>query len=165
MEKRNKDVFSVFSILSASRWKQYPSTCLFISVLLILYVYVGLKLISPEFQKRAITQFHLTSPSFLVWAVNQPVPAMYNFANEIWIGNRPKNASNEIPLGSPFKYYYTWVNHYPLRVVTFSWYRSMIYKDKDYKYISMRTAYRNTFVETCYYLNVKDGRVFMERIY
>lgn len=165
MEKRSKDVFSVFSILNSYQWKQYPSTCLFVLILLVMYGYVGFKLVSPESRKSSIAQFHLTRPSFLTWAVNQPVPAMYNFANEIWIGNRPKNTTPEFPQGTPFTYYYTWVNHYPLRVVTFSWYRSMIHTDKDYKYISLRTTYRDTFVETCYYLNVRDGRVYMERVY
>ncbi|MGE3980398.1 MAG: hypothetical protein AB7F70_03110 [Candidatus Omnitrophota bacterium] len=160
-----KDAFSVLSVVSPSRWKQYPGTCLFISILLLIYLYIGFKLISPGLRERSLAQFHLTCPTFIGWALNQPIPAMYNFANEIWIGNRPKNATKEFPVGTSFKHYYTWLNHYPLRVITFSWYRSMILKDVDYKFISLRSTYRNTFVETCYYLNVKDGRVYMERVY
>ena len=99
------------------------------------------------------------------WAVNQPIPAMYNFANEIWIGNRPKNAVEGLPAPAKFKYGYIWINHYPLRVITFTSYRWMTLKDKDYKYISLRSKYKNSFVETCYYLNVKDGRIYMERVY
>lgn len=165
MHDRHTETFSVFSILKSSQWKKHPGTCFFISVLIFLYIYIGLKLVSPRLQRRSIAQFHLTSSSFLGWAVTQPVPSMYNFANEVWIGNRPKNAAQEFPATGPVKHYYTWLNHYPLRIVTFNWHRSMIFTDKDYKYISLRTTYQNTFVETCYYLNAKEGRVFMERVY
>lgn len=165
MHERNGETFSPLAVFSLAQWRKYPSACSFITVVFLLYVYISLKLFAPDLRERAISQFHLTCPTFIEWAVNQPIPAMYNFANEIWIGSRPKNVTKEFPAGSRFKHYYTWVNHYPLRVITFSWYRSMILTDVDYKYISLRSAYRGTFLETCYYLNVKDGQVYMERVY
>ncbi len=163
-EKRNES-FSLRAICSFAQWKKYPGTCLFILIIFLLYIYISLKIFCPELRQQAISQFHLTSLSFGEWAIHQPVPSMYNFANEVWIGNRPKNFIQGIPAPETFIHHYTWINHYPLRVITFSWYRAMALKDKDYKYISLRSSYRNTFVETCYYLNIKDGRIYMERVY
>ncbi|MCA9393428.1 MAG: hypothetical protein KC900_04420 [Candidatus Omnitrophica bacterium] len=124
-----------------------------------------MKLWIPAWQRRGLAQFHLTVNSYPEWLLLQPVPAMYNYGNEIWIGDRPRRGVPGHPTAPKYREYYTWLNHYPLRIVSFSWTRDVIVREKGYKYITLHSGYRGSGLETGYFLRVADGQIFMERIY
>lgn len=157
--------FTLFSIFRQASWRKTPGACLFLSVLIVLYGLILLKLWVPAWQQRGMAQFHLTVNTYPEWFLLQPVPAMYNYGNEIWIGDRPRRSVPGHLTAPKYREYYTWLNHYPLRIVSFSWTRDVIVREKGYKYITLRSRYRGSFLETGYYLRVADGRVHMERIY
>lgn len=156
--------FTWFSIFKQAHWRQTPGACFFLSFLAVLYVFIGLKLIVPGLAERGIKQFHLTVESYPEWFLMQPIPAMYNFGNEIWIGNSPHKPLPVIVRGKKKKHFHTWVNHYPLRVVTFNWTRPIIVREKGNKYITLKSHYRGQEVETVYFLKIDDGEIYMKKV-
>lgn len=157
--------FTLKSLLQQAHWRQSPGACFFVLFLMVLYVGIALKLIVPQWRDRGLAQFHLTADSYLQWVLLQPVPAMYNYANEIWIGDGPRQGTAAHPRAKDAREYHTWLNHYPLRVVSFNWTRDVIVREQGYKYITVRSRYRGSSLETGYFLNIKTGAIFMERIY
>lgn len=156
--------FTFKSLLQQAHWRQSPGACFFVSILVVLYIGIALKLIVPQWRERGLAQFHLIADSYLQWALLQPVPAMYNYANEIWISDGPRQGPEGHPRAKDDREYHAWLNHYPLRGVSFNWDRDVIVKTRGYKYITLRSRYRGSSLETGYYLNVQAGEIFMERI-
>lgn len=98
----------------------------------------------PTIASITMRRFHLSSDSFIGFAIQQPVPAMYNFANRVEI--RELDPEDELltlidpvlglspailgvdPAGLPVGVLQReTVNHFPLRLVTFA--------DGQYKYL------------------------------
>ena len=44
----------------------------------------------PGIAKATMNRFHLSSSSFAVWAIQFPIPTMYNFANQYEVREFPK---------------------------------------------------------------------------
>ena len=81
--------FTFKSLFKQAHWRQSPGACFFMSCLILLYVGIILKLFIPQWRERGMAQFHLTVDSYANWFLLQPIPAMYNYGNEIWIGDLP----------------------------------------------------------------------------
>lgn len=165
MTGRSDSPFVWSSIFKQAHWRTSPGACFFLVVLMLLYGAIIAKLFIPAWGRRGMQQFHLTVDSYPEWFLLQPLPAMYNYGNEIWIGDRPRRSVPGHPTAAKFREYHTWANHYPLRMVTFNWTRDYIVRDKGYKYVTLRSHYRGQHIETAYFLNVVDGEIYMERIY
>lgn len=154
----------IFSICSPEGFRSCPSAFLFAAVLVIAYFFVGLKLFVPVVQERGIQQFHLTHSSFPEWMLLQPIPAMYNYANELWIGNRPYVEVDQERKQNATNHHYTYINHYPLRIISFSWYRSKFLSDTNFDYITLKSTYQNVSQLTNYRISDRDGSIYLERI-
>ena len=58
---------------------------LLLVVMLTVFSYLILLPFCPSFQRFALKRFHLSLDSFALWAIAQPIPAMYSFENRYWI--------------------------------------------------------------------------------
>jgi hypothetical protein len=84
-----------------------------VSLVGIVALWLVLTPIVPAVASTTMHRFHLASDSFAVWAMQFPIPAMYNFANRARVE----------PLGSePNQDLQDWryINHFPARVMTFA---------------------------------------------
>ena len=154
----------LYSICSAVGFRSSKTACLLAGVLVAGYIYVALKAFVPAVQQRGIDQFHLTHSSFPEWALLQPIPAMYNYANELWIGNRPYIERNAVRADKSTDHHYTYINHYPLRIISFSWYRSKFLTDTNFDYITLKSTYQNTSQVTHYRISDRSGAIYLEQI-
>ena len=81
-----------------------------VGILALAYAWVLLTPVLPSVARAGMLRFNLLSDSFGVWALQQPVPSMYNFSNEACFG----------PAFLAPRLNYVQMNHYPPRFFTFS---------------------------------------------
>lgn len=125
----------------------------------------------PPVQRSTIDRFHLATPSFGWWAVQQAIPAMYNLENRYWIAPGPPGEANlqDPPGGAPTGY----LNHFPARIVTFADSRArwLIWADADGKdnpretqFYCLQSVYQDS--ARCTWLEVRlvDGQLIMRRL-
>lgn len=103
--------------------------------------------ISQTVQDAYLKRFHLATPSFIGWSIQQTVPAMYNLENRYWFDRQPLSAqqsfqrstTGENP-GEDFDGFESgMVNHFPTRKFTFGDARSILNKDPNgYFYLSSK---------------------------
>jgi hypothetical protein len=99
-------------------------------------------------QKRFLEQFHLKSSSYFSWAVLQAFPSMYNYENHI-----------------KFYDWDTTVNHFPLRIITFSpSSRKYIYKFLEDHYLEIRSQYQSQELKTNYILSTTPQGYQLKRL-
>lgn len=129
-------------------------------------------------QETYLRRFHLASPNFAVWAIQQPVPSMYNFENRVWASQNPVtteelNASmiqnqtdrqstesakrvNRIKTDP--------VNHFPTRYFTFGETRSFL-KQNPSRYYYLRTRYRDLEIRSAFEISpVSDSELKVDRL-
>ncbi|MGK0309275.1 MAG: hypothetical protein ACJAYS_000090 [Lentimonas sp.] len=95
------------SISSAPEPK--AATRAFASLLVITYLWVLLTPFVPAISIAGMKRFNLLTENFVAWALQQPVPSMYNFANEgVLIPESLEEQAVLIP-----------TNHFPTRHYTF----------------------------------------------
>ena len=94
-------------------------------------------------------RFHLRSSSFWVWAVQQPIPAMYNFANRFEVQQYPPDFISADFLNplmvEPERRY---LNHFPARVLTFANTRYIYLRDGQDRWVTIESSYRGQQLET-----------------
>jgi hypothetical protein len=82
---------------------------------------------------------------------------MYSFANELWYSHqmldfevmeKNKSTTNEV--------LYLWVNHYPLRIVTFNLLRPVYVNQEKPQYIYLRSRFMNLTLRSLYQLQKND---------
>jgi len=121
--------------------------------------FVFLKMISPSVQRISLKQFHLENP-FPHWVLQQFVPSIYNYANECWLSREPLTEDNLIDARSDGNTtYHYWINHYPLRVLTFHHVRSSMLFKSSYSYAATRSRYRGMTETNFYVLDRQPGKV------
>ena len=99
--------------------------------------------ISPGIQRATIDRFHLTTSSFPTWAMHQVVPPMYNLENQFWFSRRP--LSNEELVKTPAKdIEYGYINHFPVRKVTFAGSRHDCFQETRNGWLYLRSRYRTS---------------------
>ncbi len=89
-------------------------------------------------------RFHLRSRSFAVWAVQFPIPTMYNFANRYEVREVPWGLIDPIADQSKWRY----LNHFPARVVTFVDTRYRYLHAGTDRWFAIDTSYRGQRIET-----------------
>lgn len=80
----------------------------------------------------AMKRFHLSSDSFFEFALQQPVPSMYNFANRYEVKDSPDGqALNK-----------GYINHFPIRVLTWAYWRHEYLSGGRACYVTLESSYR-----------------------
>lgn len=108
----------------------------------------------PAVASATLHRFHLGSGSFAIWAMQFPIPSMYNFANRYQVSTVPPGMVDpliEMPLdgSSPsvapeFRY----INHFPSRVLTFADLRYRYLNDGKDRWVTIESTYRGHRLET-----------------
>jgi hypothetical protein len=112
-------------------------------------------------QRALMKKMHLKTESFVLWSVLQAVPSMYNFSNELWISADP----NTLPGFSDNKMTHLWVNHYPLREITFTLYRDQLFLNYNKPlYIYLQSTYRGADEKSAYRLSWDDPQKRSHRV-
>jgi hypothetical protein len=118
--------------------------------------------LSSSVQETYLKRFHLTTPSFVTWAIQQPVPAMYNLENRFWF-RRTRLTQDELDLlatGEPDcvgadqsedaePIQTDAINHFPTRTFTFAYSRLFLKRDTS-GYFYLRSRYRDREIRSLY---------------
>lgn len=116
--------------------------------ILLLILIVACWLLSLPFcrfiQRASLNRFHLQTRSFTLWAIQQPIPAMYNFHNRYEI--RPSPWRKDSP-GQSYSERGT-VNHFPLRLFTFGDNRAIFLSSPEPRQIDIWSSYRGEELHT-----------------
>jgi len=116
-------------------------------------------------QQATIDRFHLVTPSFAAWAIQQPSPPMYNLENRYWFARR-ELAANEL-VGDPAEGIETgMLNHFPVRMITFADARVRLFEDQRQGWLYVRSRYQNQERMTVYRIQARQdgGPMVLERM-
>ncbi|QDT08836.1 hypothetical protein [Planctomycetes bacterium K23_9] len=98
----------------------------------------------PSVAMSTMRRFHLASDSFVLWCVQQPVPSMYNFANQFHARKTPLGFPETIlslddqEVGDDWRY----INHFPTRRLTFADGRYDLLRYSKNQWLEFKTTYR-----------------------
>lgn len=122
------------------------------SVIVVLVVMVVLWLlltpIVPAIARSTMNRFHLQGESFVWFAVQQPIPAMYNFANEYEVRDFPEGFVESFLDTSQRRY----INHFPARVMTFANTRYTLQVDGTDRWVTLWSTYRGQSIESRFHI-------------
>ncbi len=119
----------------------------------------------PEVAQATLARFHLRTDSFWGWAIQQPVPAMYNFANRYRVDGteeaghgkadhgRPEHRGPDATSpsgvsGAPIESGF--VNHFPTRLFSFANARLRLLRDGEPRRFEFVSTYRGETIESRY---------------
>lgn len=91
-------------------------------------------------------RFHLQSDSFAVWAIQQPIPPMYSFANTAQVRTSAPTGDQDGVLENRM------INHFPTRMFTFANGRARYLLDDSDKWFVFQSSYRGQQVNSVYRL-------------
>lgn len=116
----------------------------------------------PGVAATTMRRFHLCGGSFLHWAVQFPIPTMYNFANRYRVQDYPPDLADPLladPLVAESDYRY--LNHFPTRIFTFADNRYYFLRDGQDRWLTIDTTYRGQTLESKIHARpLKDGNGF-----
>ena len=92
----------------------------------------------------SMRRFHLRTSSFLAWAIQFPIPAMYNFANRAEVDRYPPGLVDPLFDETEMRH----LNHFPVRCVTFADARFRHFREGQDRWIVVETSYRGQKLET-----------------
>jgi hypothetical protein len=98
--------------------------------------------VSRTVQSVALRRFHLQTNSFALWALQAPVPAMYNFHNRARLQAQPWDAP---PMTRPVT---ETLNHFPVRLLTFGDSRPALLPEAARTELIVTSAYRGRSLTT-----------------
>ncbi len=98
----------------------------------------------PAIARVTMKRFHLSTESFACWAIQAPVPAMYNFGNQYEIRDLPEGLITPVLDSSRSRY----INHFPTRVLTFANGRYSLLSPGQDRWVTIRSSYRGQTLET-----------------
>ena len=132
---------------SRPRDMSYRVVC---SLIIAVVIWLLLTPFVPSVAMSTMKRFHLGSDSFSLWALQQPVPSMYNFANQFHASQTPPGFPIEaIALGATEEENaWRYVNHYPARKLTFADGRYNLLRFGKNQWCSLKTTYRGQSLET-----------------
>lgn len=139
--------------------KHWGTACFYVLLLAVSIVLLS-KCISDKVKTVFLKQFHLEQSSFPLFATVHFIPPMYSFANEFWYNHQlfdfDQMEKNKITTQDVL---YLWVNHYPLRIVTFNLLRPVYMNQEKPQYIYLRSRFMNLTLHSLYQLQKKGGRL------
>ncbi len=118
---------------------------LIVTLVVVVVIWLLLTPLVPSVASSSLHRFHLRSDSFAWWSIQQPIPAMYNFANRYQVTEIPPGFVDPIfhQLGER-----RYINHFPVRVLTFADGRARhLYDGKD-RWLTVQSSYRGQSLET-----------------
>jgi hypothetical protein len=97
-------------------------------------------------QTAALNRYHLQTSTFLAWALQAPVPAMYNFRNHFTLQSQrwDRPALGQLTNGT--------LNHFPVRLWTFSEGRASLYEERARLELVVSSEYRGRKLTTRWHL-------------
>lgn len=120
--------------------------------------------VSPWVQRATIDRFHLTSGSFAAWAVQQPIPPMYNLENRYWYSPRALAAS-ELTIPPPLGVQTGMLNHFPARMITCASGRLLVMENTRDSWFYLQSKYQGSQKITVYRLVASEsGALKMELV-
>lgn len=159
-----KKIPLIQALLRLKKERQLSTFCLYGSIFLVSLTLIA-KALNPSLQMIFLKQFHLRSTSFIQWGLLQFVPSMYNYGNEVWISIPELQQEQLIQIDStepPIVYLF--VNHYPLRVVTFAFAREYYFDPEGFNYIYLRSGYRGLSLSSQFQVIKKPSVIFIKDI-
>ena len=123
-------------------------------------VWLLLTPLMPEVSLATMRRFHLGSGSFVRWAVQFPIPAMYNFANTYEVQELPPDLVDPIVLETKALY----LNHFTARVVTFADGRYYHLHDGKDRWFTLTTDYRGRHVQSRWHLKRTGPKFILRRL-
>lgn len=124
-----------------------PWTVLFYAALMGMIVCVASINFVPAMQKQAMRKFHYKLSPFYEWAAWQLIPSMYSFHNEILLSPSMLVSDFSLPLDKDVLRLS--VNHYPMRIVTYSLSRSQLFVRMPF-YVYLRSSFRDQSIVSSY---------------
>ncbi|MGB7343062.1 MAG: hypothetical protein WBD20_02520 [Pirellulaceae bacterium] len=100
----------------------------------------------PPIAKCTMNRFHLRTGSFPAWAIQQPIPPMYSFANTVQVTDVDSATSTEVIASRT-------INHFPTRIFTFANGRVRYLMDDHPKWVAMKSTYRGQSVQSLHRLD------------
>lgn len=127
-------------------------TKIFFSVIALVLMFLFALFFSLNIQRLIMAKFHWRAKSFAVWSLLQFIPSMYSFSNEIVVTQAPITPPFELAsFQQPSAQFYRRVNHFPLRMITFSpQVREFFVKSRQNYYVYLRSRYRGVVLTTVY---------------
>ena len=120
-------------------------------------------LFSSTTRQNAMQRFQLASPNFLGWAAMAPVPAMYNFENQIQFGN--ELIGGEAPFDEEDESWFSKsVNHFPARRITFGNLRKKQFGEINHGTFRMVSSYRGQRLISTWKIETQDGVLWVRRV-
>lgn len=129
-------------------------TKIFFSVIVLVLMFLFALFFSLNIQRLIMAKFHWRAKSFAVWSLLQFIPSMYSFSNEIVVTQTPITQPLELAAFDQSQaQLYRRVNHFPLRVITFSpQVREFFAESRQDYYVYLRSRYRGVVLTTVYEL-------------
>ena len=111
----------------------------------VIAIWVLVMPVVPEIASTTLRRFHLRTGSFAGWAVQFPIPAMYNFANTYQVRKWPEGAMEGLQVmidDDEAIIQARYVNHFPSRVITFGRQRHDFLSPKEDRWYKLESSYR-----------------------
>ncbi len=141
-----------------------PRKSIFLSLIYVVIAMIAMWILLmpwvPAIAAVSMRRFHLTSSSFVWWAIQQPIPSMYNFCNTFEIRQWPPGVTNSLVSDPLFfdlssdktidfgKIHADHINHFPSRVLTFSDHRIHCCSSNQNRWLVTVSTYRGQRIET-----------------
>ena len=100
-------------------------------------------------------RFHLRSSSFTWFAIQTPIPSMYNFANTYSVDKIPPGLAD--PIFGRDETKTRFVNHYPARVFTFAGKRYQHLRHGTPRWLTITSNYRGQTLKTLLIANLNEN--------
>lgn len=124
-------------------------------VALVLSIFLWLLLMPwvPAIASVTLHRFHLRTGTFMGWAIQQPIPSMYNFANRFEVREIPEGLLDPV-LDTAEKRY---LNHFPPRILTFANTRYRYLHDGKDRWLTIDSSYRGQTIQTRYHARPRQS--------
>lgn len=137
-----------------------------LAVILVIALWLLLMPVMPTIARWTMQRFHLNSSSFIAFAIQQPIPSMYNFDNIVEVIPPDDDETADIDTGAfpgyedPRRY-----NHYPARAMTFADTRFAYLRWKKERMYVLVSRYRGRSLQSVYQIeSVEDKPMQVRRL-
>jgi hypothetical protein len=124
-----------------------------VTLVAITAIWLLLMPIVPAIASATLHRFHLRSESFATWALQQPIPSMYNFANRFEVRDRHPGLADSNANATETRY----INHFPARVMTFANRRYRYLDQGKDRWFTIESSYRGQTLESWFHAKAKEG--------
>jgi hypothetical protein len=127
-----------------------------VSLVVLIAIWLLLMPWVPAIASATLHRFHLRTRSFVLWAIQQPIPSMYNFANRYEVREIPPGFLNPIFESNEKRY----INHFPVRILTFANTRYRYLHDGRDRWVMIDSTFRGQRIESHYHAKPRDDGGF-----